>query len=176
MATVSAQLNNLRLAPRKVRSVVGLIKGKNVLIAIDQLEYLIRRPSDPIIKLLKSAVANAENNFSMVPSNLFIKDFFVDEGIKLKRYRAAGFGRAREIQKKTSHVRLILAEKVAGLKAEKKAEKKQDHSHDHAHHDHEHQAASKQEKTDKPEIKTEIGKKSGAGRGGLKRIFQRKSI
>ncbi len=171
MATVSAQLNNLRLAPRKVRSVIGLVKGKNVLIAIDQLEYLVRRPSDPIIKLLKSALANAENNFSMVPSNLFIKDFFVDEGIKLKRYRAAGFGRAREIQKKTSHVRLVLAEKVAGLKAEKKAEKKHDHSHDH-----EHQAASKPEKTDKPEIKTEIGKKSGTGRGGLKRIFQRKSI
>ncbi len=169
MATVKAQLNNVRLAPRKVRAVVNAVKGKNALKALEQLEFLVRRPSEPIMKLIRSALANAENNFSMVKSNLYIKEFYVDEGVKLKRYRPKAFGRSGEIQKKTSHIRLVLAEKVAGLKAEKQ-EKKHDHDHDH---DHEQQPKVKLEK---PEIKTEIGKKEGAMAGVKKRFFQRKAI
>ena len=94
MANVKAQLNNVRLAPRKVRLVVNAVKGKNALKALEQLEFLNRRPSDPIMKLIKSALANAENNFNMVRSNLYIKEFFVDEGMKLRRYRPKAFGRA----------------------------------------------------------------------------------
>ena len=145
MATVKAQLNNVRLAPRKVRAVVNAVKGKNALKALEQLGFLVRRPSEPIMKLIKSALANAENNFSMVKSNLYIKEFYVDEGVKLKRYRPKAFGRSGEIQKKTSHIRLVLAEKVPGLKAEKQEKK---HTHDH---DHDQQPKIK---IDKPEIKT----------------------
>jgi large subunit ribosomal protein L22 len=176
MATVKAQLMNARLAPRKVRLVVNLIKGKNVLVALDQLASVILRPSDPIAKLLKSAIANATNNFNMVASNLFIKEFYVDEGRKLKRFRAAGFGRAREIQKKTSNIHLVLAEKVPGLKGESvKSAKDKEHQHVHEH-EHDHENVAPKSKTIKPEIKTEIGNKEKTKGGFIKKMFQRKSI
>ena len=172
MATVTAQLNNLRQAPRKVRLVVGLLKGKNALKALEQLEFVIRRPALPIAKLLRSAIANAEHNYSMVASNLFIKEMYVDEGVKLKRFRPKARGAVGEIQKKTSHIRLTLAEKVPGLKADKQTVK---HDHDHAGHDHTHNEQPKMTKGDKPEIKTEIGKK-GEATNTKRRTFQRKSI
>ena len=173
MATVTAKLNNFRLAPRKVRAVVNLVKGKNVLKALEQLEFLVRRPAEPVIKLLRSALANAENNFSMVRGNLYIKEFYVDEGVKLKRYRPKAFGRANPIQKKTSHIRLVLAEKVPGLKVEKKVPEKHEHIHDHGHEGD--KPASVKPLTGKPEIKTELGKKvTGVNR--LRKIFQRKQV
>ena len=116
MAEVKAQLNGLRIAPRKVRAVTNLLKGKDVVYALNQMEFLMKKPVLPLMKLLNSAIANAENNFSMVKDNLYIKEFLVDEGIKLKRFRPKAQGRAGEIQKKTSKVRLILDERVAGLK------------------------------------------------------------
>ena len=97
MTEVKAQLNNLRLAPRKVRAVSNLIKGKNALDAINQLEATIKRPSSPVIKLLKSAIANAENTYNMVKDNLYVKSIKVDEGIKLKRFKPKGFGRVSPI-------------------------------------------------------------------------------
>ncbi len=172
MATVTAQLNNLRQAPRKVRMVVGIVKGKGVLKALEQLEFVVRRPSLPIIKLLKSAIANAEHNYNMVPSNLFIKEFYVDEGIKLKRFMPKARGAVGEIQKKTSHIRLTLAEKVPGLKAEKKATKEHVHEHDP---DHAHEAKPKT-KSATPEVKTELGKKGAEATNTKRKFFQRKSI
>ena len=170
MATVTAQLNNLRQAPRKVRMVVGIVKGKGALKALEQLEFVMRRPSLPIIKLLKSAIANAEHNFSMVPSNLYIKEFYVDEGVKLKRFRPKAMGAVGEIQKKTSHVRLTLAEKVPGLKSEKKAAKEKEHTHDQDHE------AKTKSKTATPEVKTELGKKGAEATNTKRKFFQRKSI
>ena len=170
MATVTAQLNNLRQSPRKVRMIVDLVRGKGVLKALQQLEFVIRRPAQPISKLLRSAIANAENNYNMVASNLYIKEFYVDEGVKLKRYRPKAMGAVGEIQKKTSHIRLVLAEKVPGLKAGKKAEK---HEHKHEHTETE---QSKMKTDNKPEIKTELGKKTAEPKKGLRRMFQRKSV
>ena len=174
MAQVTAKLNNLRQAPRKVRAVVNLVKGKNALKALEQLEFLVRRPTGPVMKVIKSALANGENNFGMVRSNLFIKEFYVDEGVKLKRFRPKGFGRAGEIQKKTSHINLVLEEKVAGLKREKQSEIK--HDHDHSEHVH---TKSKSDLPDrqagKPEIKTELGKKDSA-MSRARKIFQRKQV
>lgn len=170
MATVTAQLNNLRQAPRKVRMVVDVVKGKGVLKALQQLEFIIRRPAQPISKLLRSAIANAENNFNMVASNLYIKEFYVDEGVKLKRYRPKAMGAVGEIQKKTSHIHLVLAEKVPGLKGEKTAKKEVSHTHEHTHE------AQTKPKSDKPEIKTELGKKIAEPKKGLRKMFQRKSI
>ncbi|MBX4190047.1 50S ribosomal protein L22 [Candidatus Parcubacteria bacterium] len=177
MAQVKAQLNSLRMSPRKVRAVVNLVKGKDALRAIEQLEFAIKRASGPLIKLIHSALANAENNFGMVKENLFIKEFYVDEGMKLKRYRPKAFGRAGEIQKKTSHVKLVLEERVAGLKA-KNQPKETEHTHDHNHDDHDHDHEHNHEhqakpKTDRPEIKTELGKK---GTGVKKKFFQRKVV
>ncbi|KKU89988.1 MAG: 50S ribosomal protein L22 [Candidatus Yanofskybacteria bacterium GW2011_GWA1_48_10] len=179
MATVKAQLNNLRLAPRKVRLITNLTKGKDALKALEQLEFVIRRPALPVSKLLRSAIANAENNFNMVASNLFIKDFQVDEGRKLKRYKPKARGAVGEIQKKTSHLRLILEEKVPGLKAEM-PKTKVAKEHDHEHEQPEVKAkidepASKKASAGKPEIKTELGKKSETT-STKRRWFQRKSV
>ncbi len=182
MATVTAQLKNLRQSPRKVRLVVGVVKGKGVLKALQQLEFIIRRPAQPISKLIRSAIANAENNFNMVASNLYIKEFYVDEGVKLKRFQPKAMGAVGEIQKKTSHIHLVLAEKVPGLKGDKSTRSdkktKEDHNHEDHNHDHDHETTeqSKMKIDNKPEIKTELGKKIAEPKKGLRKIFQRKSI
>jgi large subunit ribosomal protein L22 len=124
MTTVKAQLNGLRISPRKVRLLVGLIKRKNVDTALDQLNQMAKRPSIPLVKLLQSAVANAENTYKLNRDTLFIKDMFVDEGIKLRRYRPKGFGRANPVEKKTSRVSVMLESREPKVAAKAKAEKK----------------------------------------------------
>ena len=162
MTEVKAQLNGLRMAPRKVRAVTNLIKGKDVIHGLNQLEFLMKRPVLPLIKLLNSAIANAENNFSMIKENLYIKEFLVDEGIKLKRYMPKAQGRAGEIQKKTSKVRLVLGERVAGLKRQATEKKIKE------------VPKVEKEETKKHEIQTEIGKKS---EGSIaRRLFRRKQV
>ena len=141
MTETKAQLNGLRIAPRKVRALAGLIKGKPVDAAIDQLRFYVRRGSPALIKLVESAVANAENNGKLDRAALFIKNITVDEGAKLKRYRPKGFGRAAPIEKKTSRVTLLLdskelpkpakrtkgkAAETEGAVEEKKSDKKAD--------------------------------------------------
>ncbi|HXK35696.1 MAG: 50S ribosomal protein L22 [Candidatus Yanofskybacteria bacterium RIFCSPLOWO2_02_FULL_45_10] len=113
---VVAQLKHLHIAPRKVRLIAGLIRGLTVERAEVQLFHLTKRSADPISKLLHSAVSNAENNFNLPKSNLFIKEITVDEGIKQKRFMPGSMGSAKPIHKKTSHIRIILGERVAGLK------------------------------------------------------------
>lgn len=179
MSEVKAQLNNLRLAPRKVRAVSNLVKNKNAPDAVNQLEVVTRRSGLPILKLLKSAMANAENNRNMVKENLYIKSIEVDEGVKLKRFKPKGFGRVSPIEKKTSHVRLILAERVPGLKRTLRPEKKE--KREALIRDA--KDTKKQEFKNpldsariKPEIKTELGKKEGRLKSLGKRIFRRKVI
>ena len=170
MIQATAQLNRLRLAPRKVRAVAVLLKGKDVVKALYQLEHLARRPVPHLIKLLKSAISNAENNYNMVKENLYIKDVIVDEGIKLMRFKAKGFGRASKIQKKTSHIELVLGERVAGLKGTTKVAKKE------VAPEAEETIIKTGEHTKKPEIKKELGNK-GSKFGNLgKKIFRRKAI
>lgn len=169
MAEVKAQLNNLRLAPRKVRAVTNLVKGKKVSDAVSQLEFFVRRPSEPVKKLINSAIANAENNFNMVKDNLYIKSIIVDEGVKLKRMRAKGFGRSAAIQKKTSHIRLILDEYTPGLKRERSAKAKKETVENVKEGTRAHVHGKK------PEVKQELGSKGGLGNFGRK-IFQRKQV
>src|SRR3989344_7721148 len=120
---VKASLNNLRINPRKVRLVANLIKGLDFEQAKNQLNFMIKRSSSPISKLLDSAAANAENNFNLIRSNLYIKEITVNEGRKLKRFKAKGFGRAMPIQKKTSHINVVFDERVPGLKQEVRSKK-----------------------------------------------------
>ena len=146
-----------------------MVKGKNVTDALSQLEYFVRRPSEPIKKLLNSAIANAENNFNMVKDNLYIKSIIVDEGIKLKRMRAKGFGRSAAIQKKTSHITVILDERTAGLRKERTAKAKKEVEETVKEETRIHDVK-------KPEIKREIGKKSGVLGNVGRRLFQRKAV
>jgi large subunit ribosomal protein L22 len=167
---VRATLNGLRMAPRKMRAVGNMIKGKNVAEALNQLENMIKRAGDPYVKLVRSAIANAENTYDMVSDNLYIKSLVVDEGVKLRRWLPRAQGRATEIQKKTSRITLILDERVAGMKRQAPAARKSkkgeapEHVHDEV----------KEAKTDKkPQIKTEIGAKK---EGIVKKMFNRKSV
>lgn len=118
-------LNNLRIAPRKVRLIANLIKKFPVLSAEAQLKFQSKRAALPMLKLLKSAMASAVNNFNLSLENLYISNILVDEGPKLKRFRPRAFGRAGAIHKKTSHITLILEEKIISgrLKPKKKISK-----------------------------------------------------
>lgn len=107
---ITAKLNNLRTAPRKVRQVADLIRGKDVVNAKSILEFTIKKPSDPVLKLLNSAIASAVKNFQLKEENLKVFKITVDEGPKLKRWHAMSRGRAYPIIKKTSHIKIILTE------------------------------------------------------------------
>ena len=105
---ITAKLSDYRQAPRKVRLVVDLVKGKTVEDARNSLNFLVKRASKPLLDLLNSAVANAEHNFNITSDKLFVKNFRVDEGMVLKRRRPRARGMAYPINKRTSHVFLEL--------------------------------------------------------------------
>ena len=112
---MKAFLKNYRQAPRKVRLVAQLIKGKSVAEAIAELDFLAKRAGLPIKKLLLSAVSNAKN-MDMEMENLFIKELRVDKGITMKRMMPAAMGTGHRINKRTSHLSILLAEKVLPVK------------------------------------------------------------
>jgi large subunit ribosomal protein L22 len=108
---IKAQLNYLRIAPRKVRSVVDLIRGKEIREAEHQLRFLPRKSSAPILKLLKSAIANAKSNFNIDKENLFIKNILVNAGVPFRRWRSMSRGRTYPIMKRTSNIIIVLGVK-----------------------------------------------------------------
>lgn len=113
MKTQIAQLRFLRMAPRKVRLVASTLKGLSVNEAEAQLMFQPRRAAKPLLKLLRSAVANAKNNQKLNPDTLMIQSIRVDNGPMLKRSLPRARGSASPIQKKMSHVYLCLAESVS---------------------------------------------------------------
>ncbi len=117
---MKAFLKNYRQSPRKVRLVAGLIRGKKVAEAIAELDFLPKRASFPMKKLLMSAVANAKNS-GIEMEALFIKEVRVDKGITMKRMMPAAMGSGHRINKRTSHVNILLGEKVAKVKKTKVA-------------------------------------------------------
>ncbi len=112
---MKAFLKNYRQSPRKVRVVAGLVKGKNVTKAITELDFLAKRAGEPLKKMLLSAVSNAKN-MGVEVENLIVKEFRVDKGITMKRMMPAAMGTGHRINKRTSNVYLLLAEKVAKIK------------------------------------------------------------
>ncbi len=115
---IRAELNFLRMSPRKVRLTADMIRGKKIADALNIVKFSSRWAAKPILKLLQSAIANATHNFNLQKDNLYIKTIRVNQGPMLKRWSARAFGRASEIQKKTSHVIILLDE----LKQEAKAD------------------------------------------------------
>ncbi len=108
---IIAKLNRLRIAPRKVRLVADLIRGKDIKQARAMLQFTLKKAALPLAKLLESAIANAKNNFKMTEDNLRIAKITVDQGRTLKRFRPVSRGRTAMIQKKTSHITLTLDSK-----------------------------------------------------------------
>ena len=105
-----AKLRYLRVSPRKTRLVVDLIRGKNVAEAINILTFTRRAASEPVRKLIESAIANAEASDANV-DRLFVETITVDEGPTLRRFRPRAMGRATRINKRTSHITCVLAER-----------------------------------------------------------------
>lgn len=167
---VSAKLRNLHIAPRKVRLVADLIRGKKAEQASSILNFTVKAASLPIFKLLKQAMANAKNNFQMDPANLFVFRITVDEGPKQKRWMPRARGQAYEIQKKTSHITLILEEIVKSKRKVKKTKTEKAKG----------EPAEKEEekifKTEKPKFKPEAKLQKPKGAKGINKIFRRKSV
>jgi large subunit ribosomal protein L22 len=107
---VKASLKYLRISPRKVRLLTNLIKGLSVKSAEANLLHISKKSSKPLLKLLRSAIANAKHNFDLDKDNLFIRAIRVDEGPAFKRFRPRARGAAYPIRKRTSHIFLTLKE------------------------------------------------------------------
>lgn len=106
-----AYLRYARIAPRKVQIVLDLIRNQPTDKAMAILKHTPKAACEYLEKLLKSAIANAENNHSMDKNNLYVAECFVSPGPTLKRIRPRAQGRAFRIEKKTSHITLVLKEK-----------------------------------------------------------------
>lgn len=120
---VHASLRHLRMAPRKVRLVVDLVRGLPVAEAELRLSFLKRDAATPVLKLLRSAIANAEHNFKLDRSTLVVKTITADGGVTLKRFRPRAMGRAAPIRKRTTHINLVLAPASEITYGKKKAKK-----------------------------------------------------
>ena len=107
----SAKLKSVRLSPHKTRLVVDMVRGKAVQEALNILKFSPQRPADVVAKLVRSAVANAEQKGIEDVDRLFVKAVFVDQGPVLKRFMPRAQGRATKIRKPTSHITVVLDEK-----------------------------------------------------------------
>lgn len=169
MTNATAQLKYLRVAPRKVRFVADLIRRAPVSEAEAQLMLLPRKSAEHLLKLLRSAIANAKQA-KLDVRKLYVKEIRVDEGPKLKRFMPRMGGRAAEIQKKMSHITLVLAEadRVLGrefiIAPKVKKQKK------------EHPTRAKKAGTPKREKEEQKETKREGGKGATRKFFQRKSV
>ncbi len=107
---VQARARFVRQSPYKVRQVLDLIRGLPVDEARVVLDFTTRRATQPVRKVLDSAVSNAEHNFALDANELFVSEAFADEGPTLKRYRPRARGRATRIRKRTSHITVVVAD------------------------------------------------------------------
>ena len=108
---MKAYLDTYRQSPRKVRLLADLIRGKKVEKATTLLKFADKKAADAVGKLLNSAVANAKNNFNIEKDNLIVKDITVNAGQTLKRRRPRARGSAFPINKRTSHIAIVLESK-----------------------------------------------------------------
>jgi len=158
---VTSKLNYLRIAPRKVRLVADLIRKKKAEEAQSVLKFTVKKGSEPMLKLLNTAMADAKNNFQLDPSNLIISKITVDEGPKYKRWKARSRGMAAPIKKRTSHITIVLDEIIPGKKIKKvenKVEKKIE------------------KKEEKPKFRPEQEQAKPKETKSSKRFFRRKSV
>ncbi|MNW33799.1 50S ribosomal protein L22 [compost metagenome] len=106
-----AHARSIRISARKVKLVIDLIRGKQVGEAVAILRHTPKSASPVVEKLLNSAIANADHNYSMDVNKLFISEVFVNQGPTMKRFRPRAMGRASRINKRTSHITLVVSEK-----------------------------------------------------------------
>ena len=176
---IQAKLMYLHITPRKVRLIADLIRGKGVERAQVILNFANKRASEPMLKLLNSAVANAKNNFQIENiANLYISKILVNEGPKPKRWLPASRGRANEIRKRTSHIILELDEiEKKGAVAKKKTKaKKQEKPEKISAEEEAEQEKKTPLKVKERTIKPKFEKRKPERAAGLKRVFRRKAF
>lgn len=111
----------IRIAPRKVRLVVDMVRGLTVAQAEPMLKFSTKSAAEPVWKVIKSAAANAKQQFGLEYDQLKIAQIYADEGFVMKRFKARAFGRAGGIMKRTSHVAVVLESLAEAAPKEKKA-------------------------------------------------------
>lgn len=168
---IKASARFIRVAPRKIRLVVNQLQDLEADQALDYLKFIRKQSVKPVAKLINSAVANAENNFSLDRKDLFIKKITADDGPILKRYKPRAHGRSSMIRKRTSHINLILGVKAGATKkaVAKKPEPKPEEVKVVRPEE------AKKERQDIPGTKPEDRPKGKSGKGFLRGIFQRKT-
>ncbi len=107
---VKATAKYMRISAQKVRKIIGSIKGKPVEVGINSLKFMPQKAAAMLEKILRSAIANAEQNEDMDVDSLVIKNIIANEGPTLKRFRARARGRGSRILKRTSHITVVVAE------------------------------------------------------------------
>ena len=108
---VRAIARHIRVSPRKARLVCDAVRGKDVREAMAILRFLPQKSSDIVAKVVKSAAANAENNYDLDPDGLYVKRIYADDGPQLKRGKAASRGRYNRIIKRSCHITVIVDER-----------------------------------------------------------------
>ena len=106
-----AVARDVRVTPRKVRLVMDLVRGKNVNEALELLFHVNKAASDPVAKLIKSAAANATNNFGMAGDKLYVAEIQASDGVRMKRFEPRGKGASSPIIKRTSFMRVTVKER-----------------------------------------------------------------
>lgn len=109
MSEIKATARYIRMSPRKVRRVLNQIRGRSYAEALVILEFMPYRSCEPVLKVLRSAVANAEHNEGLDPRTLVVSTAFADQGPSLKRFRPRAQGRAFQIRKPTCHITVAVA-------------------------------------------------------------------
>ena len=170
--SITAKLSYLRIAPRKVRIVADLVRRKSVEEAQTILNFTTKKAAATLLKLLKQAVSNAKTSFQLEEKNLYISKILIDEGPKYKRWMPRARGMATPIQKRTSHVTIVLDEIVRKPKKAKKIKKAEEVRPE---------AVEKKEvkevpKIEKPKPKPEKEERKPMIERGIRRIFRRKAF
>ncbi|MDQ2809550.1 MAG: 50S ribosomal protein L22 [Chloroflexota bacterium] len=108
---VRATAKFIRSSPRKVRLLLDVVRGKSVTEAVAVLRFMPQAAARDVLSVVKSAAANAENNFQMAPDDLFITSIYANEGPTFKRFRAKARGQGTRILKRTSHITVVVDER-----------------------------------------------------------------
>lgn len=173
---VHATLKNLRITPRKVRLVTHSVIGVDAREALIQLSKQVKKSSQPIYDLLKSAMANATNNNGLDEANLYILEIRVGDGLRLKRWLPRAFGRATPLLRRGSNVTVILEEKIEGKnRTTKKKEAAETVTIEES-------AVSAEKETKESHKKAKLETTKEVSRGikpapkVVKKVFQRKSV
>lgn len=178
---VKAFARFIQVSPRKLRLVADMVRSQQVDLALESLRFSSKKAANPLTKVINSAVANAIHNFNLKKEDLYIKAVSIDGGPVLQRYRPRAYGSPSAIHKRTSHINLILEERVQSKKKQSrsifagntKKAKTPEHKHDHDH-EHEEGVVKAEGKPGKQAPKSE--EKTKANKVSLKRrLFNRKS-